>query len=343
MADRLSDVFIYEVYQSYKALNGVTTTEFYDAGVLANNPLLDSLARGPGKSVTMPFWLDLDPTIEPDYTNGDPEDMAVPSWINDAEMVARKAFMHKAWTDMDLTTELTGSDPMSHIRDRFGNWWKIKGQERLIATSQGIVADNIANDASDMGLDISGGSADAAIFNRDAFVRASFTMGDRTGGLKAIAVHSAVAARMTLNDEIVFMPDSSGKLLIPTYMGARVIIDDSMPKTGSGADTIYTSILFGGSAFGFGGVEGQAVGYGEGTPRKPAYVERIELAGNGGGQEIVGERKTWIIHPFGFSWVEAGAALTEFSPTLADLRLAAHWNRVVPRKNVPMAWIKSKA
>ena len=73
----------------------------------------------------------------------------------------------------------------------------------------------------------------------------------------------------------------------------------------------------------------------------PAYVERVELAGNGGGQDIIGERKTWVLHPFGFSWVEG--TLVEFSPTLADLRSATHWNRVVDRKQVPMAFIRSKA
>ena len=38
-----------------------------------------------------------------------------------------------------------------------------------------------------------------------------------------------------------------------------------------------------------------------------------------------------------------GGTLTEFSPTLADLRSATHWNRIVDRKQVPLAFIRSKA
>ncbi|KPB90084.1 Unknown protein sequence [Pseudomonas syringae pv. maculicola] len=38
----------------------------------------------------------------------------------------------------------------------------------------------------------------------------------------------------------------------------------------------------------------------------------------------------------------AATAEDEFSPLLADLRKAANWNRVVDRKNVPIAFLKIK-
>lgn len=340
---RLSDAYVYPVYQSYTALNGVETTAFFEAGIIQRNATLDAIARGAGKMVELPFWLDLDATIEEDYTNDDPADLATPSKISSANMVGRKSFLHKAWSDMDLVSELTGSDPMQHIRNRFGVWWQRRAQRKLIAVTQGVIADNIANDSGDMGKDISGATGTDAIFNSDAVIDASGTMGDLSGSLRAIAVHSAIRDRMIKNDDIVYIPDSQGNLTIATYKGMRVVVDDSMPVTGSGANRVFTSVMFGGSAFGFGGYEGQTMGYGEGTPRNPSYVDRIELAGNGGGQEIIGERKTWIMHPFGFSYTAADNQLAEFSPTNAELAVATYWNRVVPRKNVPMAWLKSKA
>lgn len=338
---RLSDAFVYDVYMDYQALNSVEKTAFWESGVVAQSEVLNQSARAAGKTTEAPFWRDLDANIEPDYTNDDPADMAVPDKITSGDMNARKAYMHKAWSAMDLVTELAGASPMQHIRNRFGTYWQRQAQRRLIATVQGVIADNIANDGGDMGIDISALTGDAAIFNSNAFITANYTLGDAVGGLVAVGVHSKIAGRMAANDEIVYVPDSQGNLVIPTYKGVRVIIDDSMPKTGTGDDTIYTSVLFGSGAIGFGGVEGSVIGFGEGTPLVPAYVDRIELAGNGGGQEIIGERKTWILHPFGFSWVEG--TLTEFSPTLADLRSATHWNRIVDRKQVPLAFIRSKA
>src|SRR5690606_10180 len=133
--------------------------------------------------------------------------------------------------------------------------------------------------------------------------------------------------------------DSQGNLTIATYKGLRVIVDDSMPiLSGSGTTAVYLSVLFGGGAFGFGGVEGHAFAFGEGIPKTPVELERVAAAGNGGGMETLWMRKTWAIHPLGYSWVEPSGvdALVEMSPTLADLRKATVWDRVVHRKQVPM-------
>src|SRR5690606_28352456 len=137
--------------------------------------------------------------------------------------------------------------------------------------------------------------------------------------------------------------DSQGNLTIATYKGLRVIVDDSMPiLSGSGTTAVYLSVLFGGGAFGFGGVEGHAFAFGEGIPKTPVEMERVAAAGNGGGMETLWQRKTWAIHPLGFTWVEeSDPVMVEMSPTLADLRKADHWDRVVHRKQVPMAFITS--
>lgn len=93
----------------------------------------------------------------------------------------------------------------------------------------------------------------------------------------------------------------------------------------------------------------------EGAPR--AADERQARAGNGGGVETLWERKTWILHPFGYQFTGtditnrantngrtgANTGVDELSPLLADLRKAANWDRVVDRKNVPIAFLKIKA
>lgn len=338
---QISDVVVPEVYQTYTALNSPEKTAFFEAGIVASNDMLNTIARNGGKNSTLPFWQDLDASIEPNYSNDDPADLAVPNKVGTGSMVARKSFLNQAYSEMDLVQELSGSSPMQHIRNRFGTYWMRQWQRRLIATAVGVLADNVANDDGDMVVDISGGTGTAANFNSGAFIDAAYTAGDMAGQFGAIAVHSAIMAKMVKNDEIEFIPDSQGQLTIPTYKGRIVVTDDQMPVTGTGNDRIYTSILFGTGAFGFGGVGGSAFAYGEGVPKVPVEVERVAAAGNGGGMESLWERNTWILHPQGYTWVEG--TLTEFSPTLADLRLAAHWTRVVDRKNVPLAFIKSKA
>jgi hypothetical protein len=336
---RLSDAVVYDVYGSYVSVDNPEKTALMQSGIVRRSETFDTVARMGGKEGNIPFWQDIDPTLEPNYSNDDPADHAVPNKIDAGEMKYRKAFLNQGFSDMDLVQELAGSSPMQHIRNRFGTYWLRQWQRRLIATLVGILNDNVANDGSDMVVDISGLTGDDAVFGSDAFIDAAYTAGDAAEQFVGIGVHSSIMARMLKNDEIVYLPDSDGALTIPTYKGRYVIVDDSMPVSSG----VYTSILFGAGSFAFGGVEGTAVAYGEGVPRTPFEIDRAPTAGNGGGQETIWERRTWLLHPFGFSWVEAGAALADFSPSLADLRLAAHWNRVVPRKSAPFAFIKSRA
>lgn len=341
---RLTDAVIPEVFLSYTSLNNPELTSFWQSGIVASNEVLNQATRVGGKEFTVPFWQDLDPTIEPNMSNDDPEDMASPQKVTAASMKARKAFLNQGWSDMDLVVELTGSDPMRHIASRVNTYWMRQWQRRLTATLQGVYADNVANDNGDMVIDGS-----AASFDGDMVIDASGTLGDASGRLTGIAVHSKIRDRMLKNDEIVWQPDSSGQLTIMTYKGLRVVVDDSMPIiSGSGANAVYLSVLFGGGGFAFGGdIAGHAVAYGEGIPKTPIEMERTPAAGNGGGMEVLWMRKTWMLHPFGFTWIEDPSGtdddLVEFSPTLADLRKAAHWSRVVHRKQVPLAFITSKA
>lgn len=338
---RLSDAFVPEVYGSYVSVDNPEKSAFYQSGIVTRSELMDEVARTGGKKGTLPFWKDIDPTLEPNYSNDDPADEAEPNKIGSGTMEYRKAYVNQSFSDMDLVQELAGSSPMQHIRNRFGTYWLRQWQRRLIASCVGIMNDNVANDGGDMVVDISANAGDDAVFGSDAFIDAAYTAGDAADQFKGIAVHSSIMARMVKNDEIVFLPDSEGNLTIPTYKGRVVIMDDGLPV----AAGVYTSILFGTGSFAFGGVEGSAFATGEGVPRVPFELDRKPERGNGGGQEIIWERKTWMLHPFGFSWVEGGAApaLTEFSPTLADLRLAGHWDRVVDRKQAPFAFIKSRA
>lgn len=331
---RLSDAVITEVYNSYTTDNNPERTTFFQSGAVVRNAMLDAAADERGMKGHIPFWKDIDPAVEPNYSNDDPADYAVPEKIGSGEMQFRKAYMNKFFADADLVAELVGSDPMQHIRNRFGTYWMRQWQRRAIAQLVGVAASNVANNSGDMVVNISiaaGLSATSAnLFSRAAFVDACYTMGERAEDIVAIAVHSVVMKRMTNNDDIDFIPDSQGKLSIPTFLGRRVIVDDGLPVVAGGTNGfVYTSILMGGAA----------IGYGEGTPSVPTEMDREMLAGHGGGVEIIGERKTWLLHPFGFNWTENTVSAPGLSPTLANLRLAANWTRVTARKNVPLAFL----
>ncbi len=331
---QLSDVFVPEVYASYSAVNSPEKTAFFDSGIAFSDPTLAGYFSDGGRIGELPFWNDIDASGEPNYGTDDPADVAVPAKIDTGTQIARMASVNKALSAADLARELAGNDPLQHVRNRFGTFWMRQWQKRALASMQGVIADNVANDDGDMVNDIAGATnadvADGTLFNRSAFTAAAFTSGDHYDDYTAIAVHSVVYKRMVDNDDIEFIPDSQG-VMSPTFMGRSVIVDDGMPFTaaagtgGSDAAATYTSYLFGPGL----------LGYGERTPTVPFEVEREGLQGNGAGVEIIIERKSWVLHPFGTQFLSA--TLTDGNATLAQLRLAANWDRVVDRKNIPFA------
>ena len=329
---QISDVVVPEVYLTYQADNSPETTAFFDSGVVVRNPVLDASLDGGGMSVDIPYWRDLDASVEPNYSTDDPTQNASPQKIQAGEQLARKAFLNQGYSSADLTGELAGSDPMQRIRNRFGVYWQRQFQRRLIASVVGVLNANVANEGSDMVHDVSIADGNAAteanLYGRAVFTAGAFTMGDQFEGIQAIAVHSIVAKRMVDNDDIVYVPDSNGNLTMPTYLGKRVIIDDGMPVLpGATSGFRYVSVLFGSGA----------IGYGEGTPRVPVEIAREASQGNGGGVETLWERKSWMIHPSGYKFTST--TVTGQSATLANLRLAANWARQIDRKNVPLAFI----
>lgn len=86
MTVRLSDVFVRPVYESYTALNSPEKTALFSSGLIATNNILSALAKAGNTLGTVPFWMDLDSTGEPDYTNDDPADFAVPDKVGTGTM-----------------------------------------------------------------------------------------------------------------------------------------------------------------------------------------------------------------------------------------------------------------
>ena len=329
---KLSDIIDVTIFRDLPQIEGPEKTRFFESGIITRNGLLDELANAPGKSIELPYWNDLDGSAEVNYSSDDPAISATPQKIAQGEQTARKAFVNQGWQAADLASELAmGGTAMEAVRARTDRYFARQWQRRLIAATNGVLADNVANDSSDMVIDVAAeatGDQDAATrFNRDAFTEALYTAGDSAEMFTTIAVHSAVMAQMAKNDDIDFIPDSLGMATIPTYMGKRVIVDDGLTVTaGSTNGFKYTSVLFGPGAF----------GYGVGSPITPVAIDRNEEQGDGGGIETLWVRNTWLLHPFGF---EQTGTPSGISFTQAELATAAVWSRVLARKLVPLSYL----
>lgn len=327
---QLSDIIKPDVFTAYLVQNAMEKTALVQSGVLVPNAVINTQLTAGSDAFSVPFWRDLG-NDEANVVNDDPASLASPKKIQTGKQFIRKAFLHQSWSAMNLASELAGSDALARIQDRAVAYWNRQLQRRLVATLTGVLADNVANDSDDMVLDITGATANT--FSPDAVIDAAGTLGDSMDTVTGIAMHSDLYRQALKADLIEFIQPSAGSMRMPTYRGLAVIVDDGMPKVSDGATGFkYTSVLFGAGA----------VGYGLTAPAiaKGTEVENIPGAGNGGGQQILHSRVNLAVHPAGFAWVEG--TLAGDSPTIAELGAAAHWDRVVERKAVPMAFLVTK-
>lgn len=311
MADayvRLSDVIVPSVYSRYSFEEHVEKLDVFNAGLLYTDPSLSGELDNGGRTVDIPGWKDLgnDPS-EP--VNDDPSDSIELKKFGTRRETAARQFRAQAWGIPDLTKILAGDDPMKVLVSRQTPYWQRAMKASLIKTLQGIIADNVANDSGDLVVD-----TDASIADED-IIDAAFKMGDRADDFAGIWMHSAQMKVLKKADLIDYVPASEqGGMIIPTYLGLRVLVDDGIPVS----TNEYTAFLFKRNAVLF---EEMPVN----TEGGPVEIDRKPRQAHGGGVTELVSRRQFIMHPRGFRWLDASTA-GEF-PTDAELALAANWDR----------------
>lgn len=323
---QIADIYNPLVFDAAVDEAAVETNAFIQSGVMVGSPQLNSMASVGGNIGELPFHHNLDKSGEPNYSTDNPATLSTPDKITTGKMIYMLASMNKSWSTMDLARELALMDPLGAITRKIGDYWSTMLNKRVIAASEGVIANNIAADTGDMVVDIHVDSttpAAANIISAEAVLEVDQTMGDKMGTLAVIAMHSQTYTNLRIQNLIDFIPNARGEVIIPTYLGKRVVVDDALTvKTAIG--TWYYTYLYAVGAF----------DHGAGKVVTPSEIDRIPDAGNGGGQDVIYSRRADIIHPYGHQF-DATAPVGQ-SATLAELA-ADNWTRVVDRKNVGFA------
>lgn len=328
---QIVDVIVPEEFSLYVTENSIEKSQLVQSGIVVRNSEIETQLRAGASMFSVPFWKDLSDDL-PNVTNDDPSQFATPRKLASGKQLIRKGYYHNSWSAMNLASELSGSNALKRIEDRVSAYWLRYSQRHLIACLNGILADNVANDDGDMLHDISGGTGAAANFSAAAVIDTAGTLGDAMRDLVAVGMHSATYKAALKGDLIQTVPDSQGGF-IQTFRGLGILVDDGLPVTGTGNAAVYTTVLFGGGAVGYGMTEPRIA---EGTE-----VENLPSAGMGGGQQILHSRLNMTFHPLGFGWKET--SVVGESPTLTELADPDNWDRVASdRKHVPLAFLKHK-
>jgi len=316
---KLSDVIVPTVFDPYVSERSIHLNKFFQAGVLVQSPVLFDKLAGGSNTFNFPFWKDL---------SGDSEilDETNPMTVNEItadKMIARRQLRGKAWGATDLAAQLSGDNPIQAIGDRVAQYWATQYEKLLTLTVRGIIADNVANDSSDLVVDISIDNATSATaankISAEKTIEAVLKQGDHFNEVYAIAVHSTVYSTLLKNDLIDYVQDSRSNLLIPKYMGLNIVVDDDLPVIAVTGGYKYHSYLFKQGAIAFAENPGKYVA-------NEAYRDP-----KGIGVDSLYTRRQFCIHLLGFSWVLSPDTAT--SPSDAQLYTLGSWDRVYSAKN----------
>jgi hypothetical protein len=315
----IENVIVPEVFNPYVIQRTAELSAFYQSGIIARTPALDTLARSGGRLLNMPFWEDLtgDDEVLSDTT------ALTPGKIEAEQDVAALLMRGKAWSVNDLAKALSGDDPMAAIGDLVAGYWARRFNAILIKTLSGIFG-NSATEMDDNIHDITSQTAvaDADVISAATAVDAIYKLGDSANKLTGFAMHSATVAKLAKDNLIEYIKPSEGDPEVPYFLGKRVVVDDSLPKSGG----TYTTYIFGEGAF----------GWGEGAAPVPTETGRDILAGD----DILVHRRHFILHPRGVAFQDDQVSGSSPSNTeLADYR---NWLRVYESKNVRIVQFKHK-
>ena len=310
----LTDMIVPEIFNPYMREQSIHLNAFWQSGIVRPVADLNFGNRG-GLTIQMPFFKEIDGEAQ---LLDDTQNLSV-SNIDTGKDVAVQHARALVYGASDLSAAISGSEPMQAIASYVAGNWSVVFTNQLIATLTGALG-ALADESEPVNsYDISSLSGSAAFIDGASFIDAAQMLGDAKGQIVAVGMHSAVEAHLAKNDLIEFIRDSEGRLVMSTFMGKRVIVDDAMVPASGG---IYTTVLFGDGA----------VGFGEGEPKVPTETDRFALTA--GGEEFLVTRRHYVMHPRGIKWNPQSGVPARMTPSNTELSDKDNWERVYESKNI---------
>jgi hypothetical protein len=313
---RLANVIVPEVFTQYTMEPSIYRSRFFNSGALVMDQNISNLLAGGGETYNLPYWKD---TVG---TTGDVPSETVDATVNaitSGKQVFRKQTREKVWGANDISSVFAGSDGINAAAAKVAQYWGQAFDQLAIKTMQGVIAENIDADSSDLC------NVTASVFDDDGVITAQALLGengtlgrgdDLNGEFSTILVHPNTYALMRKQDLIDFVPISGQARPVPFYMNMSVIVDRNAPVN----STLYDTYILKSGALRFGQTDMNYL---------PTEIYRNPKAGFG--IDELYTRRVFGIHPGGFQWLEASVA--GVTPTDAELINEANWDRTFSAEN----------
>lgn len=318
---KVLDTVTPEVFAAYMEQYSTENNAFIQSGVAVVDARVSENITAGGTLVTMPFWNDLGGE---DEGLGDGDKALSTDKITAGADIAAVMYRGKAWSVNELAAVFSGADPLQSVMNKIGGYWTRREERVLLSVLDGLFEPAATDASTPAGALVDSHLADNGKTKIDAgmVLDAKQLLGDAAEKLSLIAMHSATYTALQKQNLIAFIQPAGTNVQIPTYLGYRVIKDDTIPVGGTTANPIYRTYLLGTGAF----------GSNSGQPSKLTTFETARVA-NKGNDEIY-TRRAFTMHPYGVKFTNSVITTGELTPLNADLANPKNWSKVYDDKNI---------
>lgn len=241
----------------------------------------------------------------------------------------------KAFKAKDFTKELTGADPMNHIKSKIQGYYGQVWESIMMKIAETVLSlDGLTDHVAD--LSVTAGTIEAAnLMNETTLIDAEQqALGDMAGGLGLVVMHSKIYAAYKKLKLVSYEKYTVGEALarevtLPTINGKIPLVTDYYTvDTTTPGFPVYKTFLFGEGAF----LEADKTNY------ENQYTTNYDPETSAGTDKFY-TKQGKVLHPNGIS-INADNIAGE-SPTDVELGTRDNWALKFNHKNVKMGLIKT--
>lgn len=306
------------------------------SGVVVDDASIMNAIGTTGNVATLPLYLPLNVNDSGmGALNNDGNTNNTPSTIAGGSQTCMLIQRMKAFSAQDFTKELTGADPMGHIKNKLTGYWTQVWEAELMNIANAVLGVSALSDhVTDLSV-TTGTIADTNRINETTIIDAEqAALGDMAGGLGLAVMHSKIYAAfkklgLVEYDKYVVGGAIKKDVELPTINGKHVLVTDYYTVDASVAGfPVYKTYLFGEGAFRSATKTNyEKAYYTDYDPETKAGIDKLYT------------KQGKVLHPNGLSLAVSNIA-TE-SPTFAELGASANWALKFNHKNVKMGVIKT--
>ncbi len=258
-----------------------------------------------------------------------------PQEISGSKQTAMMIQRMKAFKAKDFTKELTGADPMTHIKNKITGYWTQVWEDEMMNIADAVMGVTaLSSHVTNLSV-ATGTIGDANKITETTMIDAEqAALGDMAGGLGLAVMHSKIYAayqKMGLVEYDKYVTQGAIKqdIQLPTINGKHVLVTDYYTLDNSTTGfPVYKTYLFGEGAF----LSCDKNNY------ENQYTTEYDPETAAGTDKFY-TKQGKVLHPNGLSL--AVDSITNESPTKTELGTVANWALKFNHKNVKIGLIKS--